>query len=340
MRKIKAGPGAELVEIPIPTVGFEDVLVRVKATALCKSDVDVYMWTPLVASANYPLPLTMGHEFMGEIVEVGKSVKNLQVGDCIVGETHIPCENCVSCWSGNRHICDNMGVLGRNVDGSFAEYIKLPAVSAIKVDKTLLPAYGALMEPLGTALHALTKGEVWGKSVLVLGCGIIGLMAVHVAKLLGATRVYAVSTSPTKLEKAVKLGADKIINSKKEDMVEVIMEETRGKGVGVVIETTGNEVIINKAIDVLQKAGRYVFVGMIEENLTIEKFMTRVVYKEIVLTGIFGRRIYETWILLQEFLETKNIDFGIFIGAEMPLTDYEKGFQQFSDLTGRLIFYP
>lgn len=340
LRKVTPGFGAELVEIPIPSIEVDEVLIKVKATALCKSDVDVYNWTPLVASANYPLPLTMGHEFLGEVVEVGKAVSGLHVGDQVVGETHIPCGHCRSCWSGNRHICDDMGVLGRNVDGSFAEYIILPAVSAIKVDKSLPPAHGAIMEPLGTALHALTKGEVWGKSVLILGCGVIGLMAVHLAKILGATSVFAVSTTPSKLEKASRLGADKVINSKEEDMVEVIMEETHGNGVGVVIETTGNESVINKAIDVLQKAGRVVFVGMIEESLTIEKFMVRVVYKEVELTGIFGRRIYETWELLRELLETKDIDLGTFIGAEMPLTDYKKGFEQFSSFTGRIIFYP
>lgn len=340
LRKMGPGPGAELVDIPIPEIEADEVLIKVKATALCKSDVDVYTWTPLVASANYPLPLTMGHEFLGEVVEVGKAVKGLQVGDHVAGETHIPCGHCRTCWSGNRHICDDMGVLGRNVDGSFAEYIKLPAVSAIKVDKSLLPAHGAIMEPLGTALHALTKGEVWGKSVLVLGCGVIGLMAVHLAKMLGATSVYAVSTTPGKLEKAARLGADRVINSKSEDMVEAIMEATHGEGVGVVIETTGNEGVINKAIDVLQKAGRCVFVGMIEESLSIEKYMVRVVYKELVLTGIFGRRIYETWGLLRELLETKDIALGEFIGPEMPLTDYEKGFNQFSKYTGRIIFYP
>ena len=292
LRKLKPGYGAELVDIPIPSIEADEVLIKVKATALCKSDIDVYNWTPLVASANYRLPLTMGHEFLGEIVEVGNAVRTLKVGEHVVGETHVPCLRCKSCWNNNMHICDNMGVLGRSYQGSFAEYIKMPAVSAINVSKDLPPKYGAVMEPLATAVHALMKGQVWGKPVVVLGCGVIGLMSVQLAKLLGATRVYAVSTSLNKLEKAVALGADKAINSRTEDWVQIILDETHGYGVGTAIETTGNEGIINRTMDVLQKAGTCVFVGMIEGGLNIEKYMDRVVERGQVFNGVLSRRNY------------------------------------------------
>ncbi len=341
LRKVKSGKGANWEDIDMPQIGEDDLVVRVKATALCKSDVDVYEWTSLVAGANYPLPITMGHEFVGEIVEVGKHVKNFLMGDHITGETHIPCGYCHSCRMGNGHICsNNMGVLGRTVDGSFAEYIRIPEVSAIKIDKEVPISQGALMEPFGTAVHAVMKGEVSGKSVIVLGCGTIGLMAVELSRLLGATKVIAVSRTPAKLEDALHYGADVAINTREHDLVEVVMDETHDIGVGVAIETTGDQKIINQVMKILEVAGRCVFVGMIDYPLTFDGFMNKVVYKELILTGIFGRRLYETWETVASILQSGRIDLSHYVAAELPLVEFKKGIDMFSSLSGRVIFYP
>ncbi len=339
--KNKPEPGAIYQEMPSPVPGDTDLLVKIKATALCKSDVDVVEWTTLVASSDLPLPLIMGHEFLGEVIDKGKLVKNFKIGDHVTGETHIPCGSCYPCRNGHSHICsNNMGVLGRNVHGSFAEYIRIPEVAAIKVDKGLPPPQGSLLEPLATALHALTKTNISGETVLVLGCGAIGLMAVELAKILGATKVFAVDIFQNKLDAALKFGADVVINGREHDLVEVVANGTHGIGVGTVIETTGNQEVINNAVNALRVAGTLVFVGMIDYPLTFNEFMHKVVYRELILTGIFGRRLYATWDLAQRILESGRLDLSHYVGAEIKLNEYEKGLEIFPTTLGRVVMYP
>lgn len=341
LRKLKAGKGAIFCDVPIPIIDQTDLLIKIKATALCKSDVEVYEWSDLLTSLNFPLPVTMGHEFLGEVVEVGGLVTNFKVGDHISGETHVPCGYCHTCRTGNQHICSNhMKIIGRSLDGSFADYIKVPVVSAIKVDKGLPAKHGALLEPLAVAVHSLTKANIFGKSIVILGCGTIGLMTVELAKVLGASKVIAVSTTPSKLKCALKLGADLVINSKETNLVEVVMEETKGLGVGAVIDNTGNEKLINDAIDILQIAGTFVFVGMVDTSLEIKQFMKRVAFRELLLTGIYGRKMYETWDIVENVLEVGRLKLESYVAAEIPLSDYEKGIEMFSTLPGRVIMYP
>ena len=200
LRKTEPGAGGEIVEIGKPEIGPHDLLVRVRATAMCKSDIEVIEWSPLVASANYALPFTMGHEFAGEVVAVGELVKGYRAGDKVAGETHIPCGTCHECRTDNQHICtNNMGVLGRNVDGSFAEYIRLPEISAIRLEADADLVEMSLLEPLGTALHGLQKADVSGKTVAILGVGTIGLMACELAKVLGAIKVIAMDINEARL---------------------------------------------------------------------------------------------------------------------------------------------
>jgi len=339
--KIKPEPGAVLQEMPTPVPGDTEILVKIKATALCKSDVDVVEWSPLVEASNPPLPLIMGHEFLGEVVEMGKSVKNIKIGDHITGETHIPCGYCYPCRNGNRHICsNNMGVLGRNVHGSFAEYVKIPEISAIKVDRSLPADQGSLLEPLATALHALSKGNVSGETVLILGCGTIGLMAVELAKILGATKVIALDIFQNKLDAALKYGADVVINGREADLVEVVSGVTKGIGVGTVIDTTGNQKVINSVVNAVRVAGTIVFVGMIDYPLTFDEFMHKVVYRELKLTGIFGRRFYETWDTVLKILESGRLDLAHYVGAEIKLEEYEKGLEIFPNTLGRVVMHP
>ena len=341
IRKINHGYGANLVNIPVPEAGDHDLLVKIDATALCKSDVDVYEWTDLVKRANYKLPFTMGHEFSGTVVEVGKAVKNFKKGDRVAGETHIPCGYCHSCRTDNQHICsNNMGVLGRNVDGSFAEYIKLPDILAIKLHENIKSTHGSLLEQLATELHALSKIQPSGKSVAILGTGTIGQMAVELAKTLGALKVFAVDINDNRLEESRKKGADIIINGMKEDFVQVIKEETDGIGVRAVVELTGNQKVINQAVDALQIAGKMVQVGMVEGPLTFNNYMYKVVYKELVMTGIFGRRMFDTWETLIDILETEKINLDGYIGAEIPMDEYEKGIELFTQVNGRVIMFP
>jgi threonine 3-dehydrogenase len=339
--KTKPGAGADLIDVPEPQIGPHDLLVRVKATALCKSDVDVYEWTPLVASANYKLPFIMGHEFSGEVVKAGELVKGFSPGDRVAGETHIPCGTCRECRTGKAHICtNNMGVLGRNVNGSFADYIRLPEVSAIKLSPNLDLVQGCLYEPLGTAIHALQKAEPMGKHIAIIGPGTIGLMMVEAAKGMGASRVFLVgaNSDAERLKYSAQLGADVAINGQEKDFLPEIKKIS--SRVDAVIDCTGNTGVINKAIDLLSIGGTLVSVGMIESEMTIPNYMYRVVYRELKLTGIFGRHLYTTWDILDALLESGRVKLEHYVGGVMPLKDFEKGLNDFTKIIGRAILLP
>lgn len=338
VRKLRPEPGADFVDVDIPQPGCSEVLVKVKAAALCKSDIDVVEWTDLVQRGNYPLPFTLGHEFAGEVVEVGPDVRGVAVGDRVAGETHRPCGICHACHTGNQHICRNgMGVLGRSMDGCFAEYIKLPDFMAVHLSDSVDYVQGAVMEPLATALHTLTKAQPWGDSVAVLGVGTIGQMAVALARHLGASKIFALGRSPLKLEAARAMGADVVIDGASEDFVEVVLRETNCAGVGSVIDMTGNEKVINQAVEALRVAGRLVFCGMVEKPLTFENFMYGAVYKELQLTGIFGRRMFDTWEMLHSILATGKIDVDAFVGKEIPFAAFHEGVKEFSQVNGRIV---
>lgn len=339
IRKTKAAPGAEIIDLPIPEIGPRDLLVKVKAAALCKSDVEVFEWSPLVAAANYALPFTLGHEFAGEVVETGELVKNFRIGDKVAGETHIPCGCCRECRTNNQHICsNNMGVLGRNVNGCFAGYIRLPEVSAIKLPSDADFIESSLYEPLGTAIHALQKARPSGVNIAILGTGTIGLMACEAAKAMGASKVFALDVNPERLRYSREMGADIVINGKEQDFVAEIKKS--GCHLDAIIDFTGNQRVINQAVDALAVAGRLVHVGMVEKELTIPSFMYRVVYRELQITGIFGRHMYTTWDILANLLESGKVKLKHYVGDVMPMEQYETALERFDHLNGRAILIP
>ena len=338
LRKINPAPGADLLDLPVPEPGRGELLVKVKATALCRSDVDVYEWTALVQRGGVSLPVTMGHEFAGEVVKTGDDVRRFRAGDRVAAETHIPCGYCHTCRTGNRHVCRNgMGVLGRTFDGSFAEYIKIPEAVAIRVPDALSWAQGALLEPLAVAMHAMSKLPVGGEPIGILGVGAIGQMAVQLAAILGASRLFALDIDEAKLAAAKKMGADITVNGRKEDFVKAVMAHTDGIGLAGIVEMTGNARVINQGVEALRVAGKMVQVGMVEKPLTFENYMYGVAYKELVLTGIFGRRMFETWETLFALLESGKLDVAPYVGMELPFAGYEKAFELFPTVNGRIV---
>ncbi len=332
--------GFSYKEVEKPAISRDEVLIKVKASALCKSDVDVYEWTELVDKADYARPFIMGHEFAGEIVEVGDAVHGYKVGDRVAAETHIPCGYCETCRNGNQHICGNhMGVLGRTANGCFTEYVALHQKSVVKIPDNLTYEQGAILEPFATAMHAVSKANPSGKSLLIAGTGTIGQMAVEIAKYLGCTKLFALDVNDLKLDESKKRGADIIINGIKEDLVEVVKRETNGYGVDAVIDFTGNERVINQEVEAVRIAGTIVHVGMVEKPLTYHNFMYGVVYKELIVTGIFGRRMYETWTETMNILETGKIDLNSFISKQMKLEDFDKAIEEFPKVSGRIVFH-
>ena len=327
LRKTQARPGAEIVELPVPSAGPGEVLIKVDVAAICGSDTHVYNWRKAVADANPKLPFTMGHEFSGEVVAAGEEVRSLKPGDRVSGETHYPCGQCVVCLTGERHICPNTRTVGRNIDGCFAEYLVLPEICAHKVPESLSPRHAALLEPLGVAVHAVTEAELSGKSAVILGVGPIGLMAVAVAKALGAMKVFATARTPAKLEKALALGATAVFNPKTQDIVKEVQAATNGNGAEVIIDFTGDPDAIYQGMQMLRPGGRVVLAAQFKGPLAqgISWFIIR---KEPEIHGIWGRRMFETWFLAEELLTSGKVDAEKIIGDTYPLTSFEAGFSE------------
>ena len=231
-----------------------------------------------------------------------------------------------------------MGVLGRTVDGCFAEYIALHQKALIRLPENLTYEQGAILEPFATAMHAVAKAAPSGRTLLVAGVGTIGQMAVEIAGFLGCVKIFAVDVNDQKLEESAARGADVRINGLKEDFVEVVRKETNGLGVDAVIDFTGNEKVINQAVEAVKIAGTIVHVGMVEKPLTYQNFMYGVVYKELNVTGIFGRRMYETWTEVMNILKTGRIDLNSYVGKRMKPDELEKAIALFPQVTGRIVF--
>ena len=260
--KVKAGPGAQIIDVPEPQITRPDqVKVRVLATSICGTDYHIYSWDRWSAGRVKP-PRIMGHEFAGEIVEVGTDVTSLKVGDYVSGESHWTCGHCKQCLLNERHVCANTKILGVDVDGCFAPYVVVPQGSAWKNDRSVPPYLACIQDPLGNAVHTTLAGEVIGRSVAILGCGPIGIFAVGVARAAGATDVIATDTKPYRLDLAKQLGADLTVDVTQNDLERVITERTNGEGVDVVLEMSGAPSAIRQAMRIARRGARVSLLGI------------------------------------------------------------------------------
>ncbi|MGA2955502.1 MAG: alcohol dehydrogenase catalytic domain-containing protein [Thermodesulfobacteriota bacterium] len=324
--KEKPGPGAVLKDIDVPKPGSREVLIRVKVGAICGSDVHIYQWDPWAQSVVPKLPQILGHEFAGEIVEVGKEVHHLKPGDHVAGETHIPCDNCYFCLTGQRHICLHMKVYGVHSQGIFSEYTSLPAPCAVKIPEEIPFPAAAMMEPCGVAVHGLSKGIVSGKTLAIFGCGPIGLFALQAAIAYGAARVFAVDISENRLKMAKSYGATKVFQAGQDPVEKIIMDETKGIGVDMVLEISGSQQAYDQGLKILRKAGTFVIIGVAAKPITLE-IPTNIMYKEAKLFGITGREMYETWYQVTELVQSGKVDLEKVATHKLPPEKFEEGFK-------------
>jgi threonine 3-dehydrogenase len=246
--KAAARPGVAMQRLPVPEPGPEEVLVRVKAAAVCGTDLHIAHWNAWAQGAGIRLPLVLGHEFSGEVVGIGSRVRALAPGDYVAGETHIPCGECYQCRNGLQHICKNLKLFGVHRDGCFAEYATIPALCAYKVPAAIPPRVAAMLEPLGTSLRAVLELDVSGGSVVVIGCGPIGLFAVASAKALGASRIIGLDVREERLALAKRLGCDITLNPRRPDTADQILEATEGVGADAIVEASGNAAALEGAV--------------------------------------------------------------------------------------------
>ncbi|MCD5322763.1 MULTISPECIES: L-threonine 3-dehydrogenase [Pontibacillus] len=337
--KHKREPGAELTEVDIPEVGDLDVLIKVKATSICGTDVHIYNWDEWSESRVKP-PYVFGHEFAGEVVEVGEKVTKVQVGDYVSAETHIVCHQCPQCLTGQFHICENTKIIGVDTQGCFAEYVALPEENMWKNPVDMPVDMASIQEPMGNAVHTVLNGDVAGKTIAIIGCGPIGLMAVGVAKAAGASLVLAFDVNPYRLELAEKMGASVTVHSGKEDPVKKAKDLTDGHGVDVVCEMSGHPVAMDQGFKMVTNGGRVSILSLPVKPVHID-ITNDVVFKGIHVQGITGRKMFETWQQVSRLLQSEQVDVSPILTHHLPIEEFEKGFELMNEgKCGKVVLHP
>lgn len=320
---VKARPekdALELWEKPIPIPGDDDILVKVKAAAICGTDVHIRAWNDWSQKRMKP-PVTIGHEFVGEVVEIGKNVKGIQVGDIVTPESHIPCKICPECRRGMSHVCPNTGLLGITVDGGFAEYACYPAELAYVAPKGIDYKTLAILEPFGQAVHAVSDEPVCGKNIAIVGCGPIGIMAVMVARKMGAAKIIAVELNPERGKLALESGADLLVNPRECDPVEEIFKLTDGTGVDIAIDLSGSVIAEEQATRYIRPEGKFVVAGLPSEPFSFN--LSEFAFRGITMHGAPARLLYETWQQTDALLKS-GLRLDSIVTHELPLERFNE----------------
>jgi threonine 3-dehydrogenase len=329
---VKERPVAGVVvkDIPRPTAAPGEVLVKVRASSICGTDISIYDWTPWAAGHITP-PMVMGHELVGEILEINGDPGALRVGDLVSSETHIFCGHCYQCQIGNRHICENMELFGIGRDGGFAEYATIPIRTTWKNDPSLDPEVMSAQEPLGNAVHVVTKGDVSGKTVLVLGLGPVGLSAVAVARAYGAKRVIGVNRHAYRRELGLKMGADEVY--------EHVPASLEGAA-DVVLEMSGNTDAVEDALRAARIAGRIVLFGIPKGPASVD-IGKWIINKELSFESVFGRRIWSTWYQVSDLLLSGKVNLAALVTHRYRLAEFEEAMRVMrSGQCGKVVLTP
>jgi threonine 3-dehydrogenase len=338
--KARPGVGAELATVSTPDCGADEVIIKVRATSICGTDVHMYKYDNFGEKYVKKFPQVLGHELAGEVVKTGEAVRGVSVGDYVSAETHIPCGGCVQCEAGQPHICSNLKILGIHRDGAFAEYITVPRSVVWKNSPGIQPEFASVQEPLGNAVYCALVEPVVGKSVLILGDGPTSLLATGVARAAGAATVVVVGLQKYRLEIAKKMGADHTLQAARLDRadpaigteddptVKAVLEVTGGKKLDAVLEMAGAGVTIKQGLCLVRKGGRFSAFGLLGEKqpVTIDDWNTRIVLGGVTIYGINGRLIFDTWRKLDELLSSGALDISPVVTHLLALEDFEKGF--------------
>ncbi|PYX03061.1 MAG: L-threonine 3-dehydrogenase [Acidobacteria bacterium] len=320
--KAEAAPGADIREVKVPGFGRTDVLVKVKVASICGTDLHIYEWDRWAQGRIHP-PLIPGHEFCGEVVAYGNEVTSVKEGDFVSAEMHIACGKCLQCRTGEAHICQNVKIIGVDTDGAFAEYVVIPESNIWKLDPAIPQEYASILDPLGNAVHTVLAGEIAAKTVAITGCGPIGLFSIAVAHAVGATTVFAIEVNEHRRKIAKEMKADFVIDPSKEDARAVIMEQTGGLGVDVVLEMAGHPSAIRTAFDIVRRGGRISLLGLTSKPISLN-FSEDIIFKGITIQGISGRRMYQTWYQMTALLKSGKLNLHPVITDRIAMKDFSQ----------------
>jgi len=320
--KTAAGPGLELTEVPRPEIGINDVLIRVRRTGICGTDLHIESWDPWAQRTIKP-PLVVGHEFVGHVVEIGSNVQDLAPGDVVSGEGHVVCGRCRHCRAGRYHLCANSIGLGVGRDGAFAEYVALPVTNVWHHWPRIDEDVAAIFDPFGNAVHTALTFPVLGEDVLVVGAGPIGLMATAVARHAGARYIVVSEPNAYRRELAMRMGATRVTDPRAEKLQDVQDELHMVEGFDVVLEMSGNPGALREALANMAHGGGMAILGIPTEDVAID--LNQVVFKMLTLRGIYGREMFETWYKMSVLL-TSGLDISAAITHRFPFREHEAAF--------------
>jgi len=321
--KSRREPGIWLEEIPEPRTGPNDVLIRVKRSAICGTDMHIYNWDNW-AQRTIPVPLAVGHEYSGVIVEVGSEVRGFKIGDRVSGEGHITCGHCRNCRAGRRHLCRNTVGVGVSRAGSFAEYLALPAVNAFKLPDAIDDEIASILDPFGNATRTALSFGMVGEDVLITGAGPIGVMATAVARFVGARHIVVTDVNDYRLALAKKMGASRAINVTRQSIDETMKELGMEEGFDVGCEMSGNPAALRELIRTMHHGGSVALLGIPPGDTAID--WNQVIFKGLVLKGIYGREMFETWYKMASMLQS-GLDLRPVITHRLPIAEFQRGFE-------------
>jgi threonine 3-dehydrogenase len=317
------------------------VLVRVSAASICGTDLHIYAWDPWSASRVRP-PMTFGHEFCGVVEKVGAEVdpRFAKPGEFVSAEMHVNCGHCRQCRAGQPHVCQNLRIIGIDQDGCFAEFVSIPAPNIWRIDPAIPEHYGAILDPLGNAVHTVLSGEIAGQIVAVTGCGPIGLMAIAVAKACGCSTLFATEVNPQRRAMALRMGADVALDPSAGDVVKQVREATGGAGADVLLEMSGHPAAIKQGFQILRAGGRASLLGIPSQPVTLD-LVDDIIFKGATVQGIFGRLMFETWVQMTQLLKSGKLNLDPLFGERLPLDRFTDAFKMLEGgLPGKVLFYP
>ena len=320
--KKEARPGLWMEEAPVPEIGINDVLIKVLRTGICGTDVHIYNWDAW-AQRTIPVPMTVGHEFVGQIVDVGSNVKDFHPGEIVSGEGHVVCGHCRNCLAGRRHLCKDTKGVGVNRPGAFADYLALPMTNVWVHDPAIPRDVQSIFDPFGNAVHTALSFDVLGEDVLITGAGPIGVMAAAVVRHAGARHVVVTDVNPYRLELAKKMGATLAVDVREQTLAEAQKKLGMKEGFDVGLEMSGNERAFRDMLANMCHGGKIAMLGIPEKEIAID--WTTVVFNMLTIHGIYGREMYETWYKMTVMLQS-GLDISPVITHRFAAEDFEQGF--------------
>lgn len=314
--------GIWMEDVPVPQVGINDVLIKIKKTAICGTDLHIYKWDEW-SQKTIKTPMTIGHEYVGEVVEIGKGVKNVKIGDRVTGEGHIACGHCRNCRRGKLHVCENTIGVGVNRDGAFAEYLSIPESNVVHLDSRIPDEIASIMDPFGNATHTALSFPVLGEDVLITGAGLIGTMAVAICRFAGARNIVVSDLSDYRLDIAKKMGATLTINPKKGETIEGAIKQLNMHGFDIGLEMSGSPIAFESMIENMYNGSKIALLGILPSNTQVD--WNRIIFKALTLKGIYGREMWETWYQMEQML-IQGLDLNPVITHRFDVNDFQKGF--------------